>query len=59
MTYNVKHRVSNLTKSVYIKIIKIDTSEYYLFKTFNLFIKKIIFFKILKKIKSLVYKLKF
>ena len=39
-------------------MIRIDTSEYYLFETFNLFIKKINSFKILKKIKSLVYKLK-
>ena len=58
ITYNVKHRILNLIEFIYIKIIKIDIFKCHLLKIFNLFIEKINFFKILKKIKEFVYKLK-
>ena len=57
--YNTKHRELDLYDSVYIKIIKIKKIKYYLStRNSNLNAKKIELFKIICKIKDLIYKLK-
>ena len=58
MKYNIKYKISNFIKKIYLKLIKIEKIKYYISKNFSLFIKKIDFYKILKKINFLIYKLK-
>ena len=56
--YNAKHRKLDLNNNVYIKIIKIKKIEYYLFARSSSFdTKKIKLYKIICKIKDLIYKL--
>ncbi len=56
--YNTKHCELNLNNSIYIKIIKIKKIKYYLLaKSASLNIKKIELFKIICKIRNLIYKL--
>ena len=56
--YDNKHKILNLVEKMYLKLTKIEKIRYYISKSFSLFIKKIDFYKILKKINSLIYKLK-
>ena len=56
--YNNKYKISNLVEKIYLKLTKIKKIEYYILKSFSLFIKKIDLYKILKKINFLIYKLK-
>ena len=58
MKYDVKYEISKFIKKIYLKLIKIENIIYYILKSFSLFIKKIDFHKILKKVNLLTYKLK-
>ena len=53
--YDAKHKSSNLSESVYLKMRKTDSSDYHLLKSFSLSIKKIDSFKILTRINDLTY----
>ena len=53
--YDVKHKSLNLLKLIYLKMRKIDSSDYHLLKSFSLLIKKINSFKILVKVNNLTY----
>ena len=57
--YNIKYEISNFVDKIYLKLIKIEEIKYHISKSFLLFIKKINFYKISKKINFLIYKLKF
>ena len=57
--YNVKHRSSNLTDKIYIKIAKQNHFDYYISEFSSLKIKKLNSFQIIRKIKNLTYELKF
>ena len=59
MKYNVKYKILNFVEKIYLQLIKIEEIKYHISKSFSLFIKKIDFYKILKKINFLIYKLKF
>ena len=59
LIFDAKYRSFYLENSIYLKLIKIDDVEYYLLKISFLFIKKIDFFKIKKKISDLIYQLNF
>ena len=56
--YDVKYRISNLIENVYLKFVKTNNINYYIFKIFSLFMKRVRLYKILEKINSLTYKLK-
>ena len=56
--YNVKHRIFNLFKKVYLKIIRTKNVDYHFFNNLSLSIKKIEFFRIKQKVNDLIYKLK-
>ena len=56
--YNIKYRISNFEKNIYLKLIKIKWKLLYFLKKKSLFIKKIGLYKILKKINNFIYKLK-
>ena len=58
MKYDIKYEISKFIKKIYLKLIKIENIIYYILKSFSLFIKKIDFHKILKKVNFLTYKLK-
>jgi predicted metal-dependent phosphoesterase TrpH len=57
LIYDRRHRSANLERKAYNKIIKAKISRYYLLTKSSLSVKKIESFKILEKIKSLIYKL--
>jgi hypothetical protein len=57
MLYNKKHRSTEFSNRAYIKMIKIDISDYHLSRIFFLSIKKIDFFRIIRKIEDLTYEL--
>ena len=59
LIFDAKHKSPHLESSIYLKLVKVDNVEYYLLKTLFLFIKKIDFFKIKKKINDLIYQLNF
>ncbi len=57
--YNTKYCKLDFYNNIYIKIVKIKEIKYYLFaRNFSLSTKKINLFKIICKIRDLVYKLK-
>ena len=55
--YNSKYKISDLVDNVYLRLAKIEDVEYYIFKLFFLFTKKVDSYKILEKINNLFYKL--
>lgn len=55
--YDSKYRISDLTEEIYLKLAKIEDADYYISKSFSLFIKKIGPYKIVKKISPLIYRL--
>ena len=55
--FNKKHKLFNLIELIYIKLAKIERSNYHIFYVFSLFVKKIKSFKIKQKINDLVYQL--
>ena len=55
--FDKKHKSFNLIESIYIKLTKIERSNYHIFHTFSLFVKKIKSFKIKRKINDLIYQL--
>ena len=55
--FDKKHKSFNLIESIYIKLTKIERSNYYIFHAFSLFVKKIKSFKIKRKINDLIYQL--
>jgi hypothetical protein len=57
MLYDNKHRSKELLDKTYIKMIKIDISDYHLSRIFSLSIKKINLFRIIRKIEDLTYEL--
>ena len=56
--FNKKHKSFNLIESIYIKLTKIDQSNYHISQSSFLSTKKINFFKIKRKIDDLTYQLK-
>ena len=58
MLYDAKHRSSNLTGKIYIKIAKQNHFNYHISKFSSLTIKKLNSFRIIRKIENLAYKLK-
>ena len=57
INFNKKHKSFNLIELIYIKLTKIERSNYYIFYVFLLFVKKIKSFKIKQKINDLIYQL--
>ena len=58
MLYDVKHRSSNLTDKIYIKIAKQNHFDYHISEFSSLTIKKLNSFRIIRKIENLAYELK-
>ena len=58
MFFDKKHKNFEFIDSTYIKLIKIETSKYHMSHIFSFSTKKIHFFRILKKMNELTYKLK-
>ena len=56
--FDKKHKVFEFIDSTYIKLIKVETSKYHMLQVFSFSTKKIDFFRILKKMNELTYKLK-
>ena len=56
--YDIKYRISSFVEKIYLKLLKIKEIKYHISKSFSLFIKKDDFYRILKKIHFLTYKLK-
>lgn len=57
MFYNKKHRSTEFTRKIYIKIIKIDISSYHLSRIVFLLIKKINLFFIIRRMRDFTYEL--
>ena len=55
INFDKKHKLFNLIKSIYIKLTKIERSNYHIFYAFSLFVKKIKSFKIKRKVSDLVH----
>ena len=58
MRFDEKHKSLDLTKSIYLKLIKLKHFEYHVLQTLFLFFKKINSFRIIQKMSNLIYKLK-
>ena len=56
--FDKKHKIFEFIDSTYIKLVKIETSKYHMLHVFLFSTKKIDFFRILKKMSELTYKLK-
>ena len=56
--YDVKHRSSNLTDKIYIKIAKQNYFDYHISEFSSLTVKKLNSFRIIRKIENLAYELK-
>ena len=47
--YDIKHKISNLINNIYLRFVKMSDINYYIFKIFSLFTKRVELYKIIKK----------